>query len=901
MIDNMKRTGLVLLLASCAVLPTVFFVCCSGHAGKQLPCDIYAAGGTPCVTAHSTTRILYSKYHGPLYQVRRDSDGQTLDVRTDKDGYADVAAQDRFLEGSLGRITVIYDQSGMGNDLVQASPGTFLGPETGGFNTLPIADMAPVLLDGRKVYGAYIMPGMGFRCNNARGLAINDEPEGMYYVIDGFHYDSGCCFDYGNSSTNGRAVGTGTMETTYYGTATAWGSGNGEGPWIMSDMEAGLFSGYNAKKNDVPSITDWAFVSVFVNGGGGNQWDLRGGDATKDSLITFYSGVRPHTPDSDAYYPMHKKGGMLLGNGGDNGNGSAGTFFEGVMTVGYPTDEAINKVQANIAAVGYKAYPLSVSRITSFTPGQSSEVSVAFRNTTGKAVKDLSFEAAVPDGWTAEAKAGAAGKVDVDGNVSVTYTLTAPAGRSAGFARFTARWSGGEVSVAERVRSSEAVKINEVGFPAAVGRTAFIELYNGGDATADLSGVELVVRRSGSAPVKALTFPKGTFVRPGAYLTIDQGASAVTAPAAAGSDEVNLLYDLSALDKVEIGGTQYGIVRRGTPAGEFTTVFTPVSTGPWMTVPAGATSVPVASVAGFVPGEKMGIGLGGEFEVVTVTSVGTPSTQSVLSEAAKAGDTMLTIETTFALLPGSQVTVDTGDRTEVVTVKTLVRSSNPPAPRRFGQAQEPHVPGVIELTEPLKKDHMRSVDVACPGTGVSFTPATRVAHISGEAVQPLGAPYKLDAPLKEDVPAYQAVGLPTTLQAVRDLLGALVGEPAQGDRLAMGYAPSLTAGSIALVDPATGAVLDAIVYGSQQSSSSANGTIASPELATLEGVQSGGGCIAVLPPIRPSFGRGGAIQPPTLYRSLVRYPDGEDKDMLCSDFRLTSIPTPGSQNSVAAE
>ena len=196
---------------------------------------------------------------------------------------------------------------------------------------------------------------------------------------------------------------------------------------------------------------------------------------------------------------------------------------------------------------------------------------------------------------------------------------------------------------------------------------------------------------------------------------------------------------------------------------------------------------------------------------------------------------------------------------------------------------------------------MLSVDVSCPGTGVSFTPATRVAHISGEAVQPLGAPYKLDAPLKEDVPAYQAVGLPTTLQAVRDLLGALVGEPAQGDRLAMGYAPSLTAGSIALVDTATGAVLDAIVYGSQQSSSSANGTIASPELATLEGVQSGGGCIAVLPPIRPSFGRGGAIQPPTLYRSLVRYPDGADKDMLCSDFRLTSIPTPGSSNSAAIE
>ncbi|MGE5487902.1 MAG: arabinofuranosidase catalytic domain-containing protein, partial [bacterium] len=33
------------------------------------PCDIYAAGGAPCVAAHSTTRALYASYNGPLYQV----------------------------------------------------------------------------------------------------------------------------------------------------------------------------------------------------------------------------------------------------------------------------------------------------------------------------------------------------------------------------------------------------------------------------------------------------------------------------------------------------------------------------------------------------------------------------------------------------------------------------------------------------------------------------------------------------------------------------------------------------------------------------------------------------------------------------------------------------------------
>ena len=128
--------------------------------------------------------------------------------------------------------------------------------------------MAPITISGHKAYGVYIMPGMGFRNNNATGIAINDEPEGIYYVIDGTHYDSGCCFDYGNSSTNGRAVGTGTMETTYFGTSTAWGSGNGPGPWIMSDMEAGLFSGYNAKQNAADPTSDHRFLAVRDRRGG---------------------------------------------------------------------------------------------------------------------------------------------------------------------------------------------------------------------------------------------------------------------------------------------------------------------------------------------------------------------------------------------------------------------------------------------------------------------------------------------------------------------------------------------------------------------------------------------------------------------------------------------------------
>lgn len=61
------------------------------------PCDIFAAGGTPCVAAHSVTRALYSNFSGRLYQVNRTRDGALLDVRAlTAGGYADAAAQDAF-------------------------------------------------------------------------------------------------------------------------------------------------------------------------------------------------------------------------------------------------------------------------------------------------------------------------------------------------------------------------------------------------------------------------------------------------------------------------------------------------------------------------------------------------------------------------------------------------------------------------------------------------------------------------------------------------------------------------------------------------------------------------------------------------------------------------------------
>jgi len=44
----------------------------------------------------------------------------------------------------------------------------------------------------------------------------------------------------------------------------------------------------------------------------------------------------------------------------------------------------------------------------------------------------------------------------------------------------------------------------------------------------------------------------------------------------------------------------------GTAAGSATTLWQPLPEGPVITIPAGATNVPVTSVAGFLVGEKIG-------------------------------------------------------------------------------------------------------------------------------------------------------------------------------------------------------------------------------------------------------------------------------------------------------
>jgi hypothetical protein len=310
------------------------------------PCDIYASGGTPCVAAHSTTRALFNAFAGSLYQVKRSSDSTTLNIAPKSaGGVANAAAQDSFCAGTTCVITTIFDQTGRGNHLTQAPAGG----AAGGPDNLASATAAPVTLNGQKAYGVFIAPGTGYRNDATNGIATGDAPEGIYAVFDGTHFNGGCCFDYGNAETSARDTGAGHMEAVYFGTESFWGTGSGRGPWIMADLENGLFSGQNPKNNPADPTINFRFVTAIVKGEP-NNWAIRGGNAASGSLSTFYSGPRP-----SGYNPMHKEGAIILGIGGDNSDSAQGTFYEGVLTSGFPSDATENSVQANIVAAKYAA------------------------------------------------------------------------------------------------------------------------------------------------------------------------------------------------------------------------------------------------------------------------------------------------------------------------------------------------------------------------------------------------------------------------------------------------------------------------------------------------------------------------------------------------------------------
>ena len=324
------------------------------------PCDILERTGNPCVAAHSTVRLLSSKYSGPLYQVQR-ADYTVQDIVATADGYADAAFQDSFCSGSVCTVRIIYDQSEHQNDLTIAPPGGAKGTP----GNPARAAALKITINGHSAYGLKFDTGMGYRKLVGNGTAQGDDPETEYMVTSQQDLKNGCCFDYGNAETDAHDDGNGTVEAVYFGGGVVWGrgSGNDTGPWVMADLENGLYAGWeNSQDRNISTNTPllFDFVTAVLVGdtqdknNGKGRFALYGGDATQGTLQTMWDGIRP---EKSGYVPMQKQGSIILSVAGDNSDADGGRFYEGVMASGAATKATVDALQANIVAAAYGSAP----------------------------------------------------------------------------------------------------------------------------------------------------------------------------------------------------------------------------------------------------------------------------------------------------------------------------------------------------------------------------------------------------------------------------------------------------------------------------------------------------------------------------------------------------------------
>lgn len=328
------------------------------------PCDVFKAANTPCAAAYSMVRALSKTYSGALYQVRSGSSnqntgsgGMTKDIGMTADGYADTAAQDTFCSGTTCTVSLLYDQSGNGNNLPVAKKGLSAGGSYAAMDDFESsATKGSIMVNGHKVYSLYMAAREGYRlAAKGKSIPTGTAAQGIYMLADGTHTGGACCWDFGNVSTDPTKYHV--MNTLFFGTAY-WGKGDGAGPWFMADFEAGVWAGgskggdpgWGALSEPAPANTANPSLKVpFALGflkTSPTIYALRMADLQKaTALKVAYEGNLPKAMDN--------QGGIVLGVGGDNSNNSWGTFYEGAITVGAPSADTELAVMKNVQAAGY--------------------------------------------------------------------------------------------------------------------------------------------------------------------------------------------------------------------------------------------------------------------------------------------------------------------------------------------------------------------------------------------------------------------------------------------------------------------------------------------------------------------------------------------------------------------
>ena len=140
-------------------------------------------------------------------------------------GFADIAAHEKFCSAGDCVISHVFDQSPHHNHLSQRI-STVSGKRV--VHKMVNASRHKIgVRDGAaEVYGMWFDPGFGYNVDFTRGVARGNEPESLFAVMSGTHYNGECCFDYGNSENTITANGdynSGAMEAICASYSTVFG------------------------------------------------------------------------------------------------------------------------------------------------------------------------------------------------------------------------------------------------------------------------------------------------------------------------------------------------------------------------------------------------------------------------------------------------------------------------------------------------------------------------------------------------------------------------------------------------------------------------------------------------------------------------------------------------------
>jgi hypothetical protein len=300
-------------------------------------------------------------------------------------------------------------------------------------------------------------------------------------------------------------------------------------------------------------------------------------------------------------------------------------------------------------------------------------------------------------------------------SVGATFKVTsAPAafnGDLVGHASWTNPTSGRKQvdTAVEKIRNARAVKINEfrVNSSAPGNPTdSFIELYNAGSQSVDLSNWMLIEHPAHQAIFSTVKIPAGTKLAAGGFYLLGLSNSGLAGPAHAGGSIIHVRNTdgMSVGDTINIGTGSSMEVRKiaslGTSASNHTTLWQSLPEELVITVPPGSTNVPVEDASGFVVGQKIALGYGStypivansweQYEIATVTAVGKPGTQAYLAMEAPAGATNIQVTSLANVSTGDKIRLDidsVGHGIETVTVAhvgTAASQTNLSAPASAG-------------------------------------------------------------------------------------------------------------------------------------------------------------------------------------------------------------------------